>query len=404
MIRGSQSVEGRVKRLMLLLVRVWSVRIAFIVGRLLPLRRRIVIATSHDPDLRGNLAVIRDALAAEHPDIPIIVATRRQPTDDVNRLRILRRALTNGITAGYRLARTRLFIVDDYYFPIYVIRPRAGTTIVQTWHAAGAFKKFGYSVLDKAFGADELLVSRVAIHSNYDVCLVSSMSFAPQYAEAFGQPLDGRFRSDIGMPRTDALFDDAGTARAVAAVRARYAIPDGRRVVLYAPTFRGESVSKAEPGVLLDLRLLQSELTADHVLLLRLHPFVRTGFALGDDLAGFVIDVSDHPDINELLPVADVLITDYSSVMYEYALLRRPMLFFAPDLDEYHDERGFYFDYRTGVPGPVIRESAEVARWLRSGDFDRDRVDAFARASFDVADGHATARFIERIVLPVMAE
>lgn len=304
------------------------------------------------------------------------------------------------LSAGYHLARAKLFIVDDYYFPVYVITPRAGTTIVQTWHASGAFKKIGWSVLDKAFGADESLVERVAIHSNYDVCLMASTSSAVHYAEAFHQPLE-RFVTDIGMPRTDVLFGPAVPAIA-AAVRAKYRLPPGKRVILYAPTFRGTTVRKATSPQDLDFRELHRVLGDDHVLLLKLHPFVREAQPIPAELRSFAIDASDHPDIHELMLVSDVLVTDYSSAIFEFSLLGRPMAFFAPDQADYLDERGFYWDYRTGVPGPVFETTAELAKWLRAGEFDLDRVARFRADSFEVADGHATERFVDRIVVPAL--
>ena len=139
------------------------------------------------------------------------------------------------------------------------------------------------------------------------------------------------------------------------------------------------------------------------MLLVRLHPFIRDALVIDRELDGFLTDVSDHPDINELLHVADVLVTDYSSVIYEFALLGRPMVFYAPDLDAYEGERGFYFDYRTGVPGPVVETSEALAAALRDPHPDVARVEAFASANFDVADGHATARAIERLIQPALA-
>ncbi len=378
-------------------VRIWVVRVGFILGRILPLRRRVVMATSHDPVLRGNLAMVRDELARRHPGIPLVVLAHRPARGLRGRLA----ALGQGLQAGYHLATARLFIVDDYFVPIYVIRPRRGTTIVQTWHASGAFKQFGYSVLDKSFGADEALTGRVAIHSNYDVCLVSSASVAPHYAEAFRLPLD-RFVSRLGIPRTDVLFGEERIARVSEDVRRRYSIPEGRRVVLYAPTFRGDRIVDARFNDALDLDLLRDVLGDDHVVLVRLHPFIRERAPIGPELSGFAIDVSDHPDINELLLVSDLLITDYSSVIFEYSLLGRPMVFFAPDHDAYERERGFYFDYRSGVPGPVFETTDDLARHIREGAFDAARVEAFRRASFDVADGGATARFVDEIVLPAL--
>jgi CDP-ribitol ribitolphosphotransferase len=284
---------------------------------------------------------------------------------------------------------------------MYVIHPRPGTFRVQVWHAAGAFKKFGYSVLDRSFGADEALVERVPIHANYDLCLLSAAAIAPHYAEAFRVPLD-RFTSGIGIPRTDLFLDEARRTRAEADVRRRYRIPAGRRVVLYAPTFRGDSVTAARDAELLDLRTLGDVIGDDHVVLLRLHPFIRQRATLDPDLAGFAIDVSDHPDINELMLVSDVLVTDYSSVIFEFALLGRPIALLAPDHDAYVGERGFYLDFPADMPGPVFETTTALAAYLRAGTFDTARVEAFARASFDLADGRASERFVDLVVRPAL--
>jgi CDP-glycerol glycerophosphotransferase (TagB/SpsB family) len=376
--------------------RIAIIRLTFRLARLLPLRRRVVFATAHAPGITGNLAFIRAEMERRVPPIPSTAIARRPEQNAKSWLG----SFVFNLHAAYLLATSRLFIVDDYFFPIYVIEPRKGTTIVQTWHASGAFKRIGYGVLDKSFGADETLVARVAIHSNYDICLMASKSAAVHYAEAFRQPLE-RFVTDIGMPRTDILFGE-GVDRIGAAVRARYRLPAGKRVVLYAPTFRGQSVNRATTPTNLDFATLHREIGADHVLLLKLHPFVREGQPIPPELRDFVIDASDHPDIHELMLVSDVLVTDYSSAIFEFSLLRRPMAFFAPDHDAYMDERGFYFDYRTGVPGPVFETTEELGAWLRAGVFDLDRVEAFRAESFEVADGHASERFVDRIVVPAL--
>lgn len=378
-----------------LTTRIVLVRTAFALARRLPLRPRVVLATAHSARLTGNLVAIRDDLAARHPVVPVVVLAHRPTPGLAGRLL----AAWQAMVAGYYLATSRAFIVDDYFFPIYVISPRVGTTIIQTWHACGAFKKVGYSVLDKSFGMDAALADRVAVHSNYDVCLVASQSAAPHYAEAFRQPLE-RFVSHLGIPRTDVFFGEERLARARAAVRRRYGLTDGRRVILYAPTFRGDSVTDARATDDLDLGILRESLGDDHVILIRLHPFVRSRTTIGPDLAGFAIDASDYPDINELMLVSDVLVTDYSSAIYEFALLGRPMVFFAPDYEAYEEERGFYFDYRTGVPGPIFDTTQALAAYLRAGAFDTDRVERFRRASFDVADGGSATRVTDELILP----
>jgi teichoic acid ribitol-phosphate primase len=375
-------------------VRILAVRIAFAVAGHLPLRSRVVLATAHSARLAGNLVSIRDDLSKRYPTIPVVVLAHRPATGARGRVAALGQALA----AGYYLATSRVFIVDDYFFPIYVIRPREGTTIIQTWHACGAFKKVGYSLIGKSFGADEELTERVRIHSNYDVCLVASEGSAPHYAEAFGQPLE-RFEWRLGIPRTDVFFGEERLASTRAAIRERYGLTDDRRVILYAPTFRGDSVIQARATDDLEIDVLRAALGVDHVLLVRLHPFVRSRTRIGPELAGFAIDVSDYPDINELMLVSDVLVTDYSSAIYEFALLDRPMAFFAPDYGAYERERGFYFDYRTGVPGPIFETTEALAAYLRAGVFDLERVARFRRASFEIADGRSTARVTDSLIV-----
>lgn len=394
----------------MVLLRTLLTRLGFAFGRLVPPRPRVVLATSHGDRLSGNLAWIRDGLRAARPDVAIVELTDHPGSG----LRRTLRSVVQAVRAGFHLASARLFVVDDYFFPMYVVRPRAGTTYVQAWHACGAFKKFGYSVLDKGFGADESYVRSVRIHANYDLCLVSAARFIPAYAEAFRQSPE-RFDSRLGIPRTDLFFDPARAAAAAAEVRRRYAIPAGRRVVLYAPTFRGRRITEARSPLDLDVDVLAAALADDHVLLRRDHPFVRASRSTpgsaptrpagaGAGARGpFELDASDHPDMNELLLVADVLVTDYSSAIYEYALLGRPIAFFAPDHAAYEAERGFYFDFATGVPGPVFTTTEDLARWLRAGPFDTDRVRQFAAESFDAADGRATHRFVTEVVDAAMA-
>lgn len=379
------------------LVRLWLVRLGFAAGGLLPLRRRILLATAHAGRIGGNLAFIHDELAAAHPEVEVSVLAHRARGGWGGRLA----GSLMAVRSGWALARARVVVIDDYFFPLYAIRPRPRTRVIQAWHASGAFKTFGHSVADRSFGADAALTARVRIHANYDLALVGSQVSAPAFAEAFGMPIE-RIVSRHGIPRTDLLCDPVRRERATTEVRARLRLPAGRRVILYAPTFRGDRVTKARHRDDLDLHRMASLLGDDHILLLRLHPFVHGTFRLDPSLGGFVADVSSEPDINALMPLSDVLVTDYSSAIFEFALLGRPIGFFAPDLVEYEAERGFYVDYRDWVPGPVFTDTESLADWLRSGSFDATRVRAFAGSSFEVADGRASRRVVEEVLLPAL--
>ena len=121
------------------------------------------------------------------------------------------------------------------------------------------------------------------------------------------------------------------------------------------------------------------------------------------ELNDVAIDVSDYPDINELMLVSDVLVTDDSSAISEFALVERPMAFFAPDLADYEEERSFFWDFRSGVPGPIFTESAELGRWLAADTHDLTPVRAFRARWVEIADGHASERFAQQVVAPLLA-
>ncbi len=380
---------------MIIFLRKWILRIAYAVMYPLPVRPRVVFASGHATRLGGNLKALYDEIEQRALGIEVVTLVRTSAETRTSKLDTLLFALR----AEYYLATSTMFVVDDYFFPLYVIRLKPQTTVIQTWHASGAFKKIGYSVINKTFGASPSLVRQVKIHSNYTYCLIASHTAVPAYAEAFGQPAE-RFVS-LGVPRTDVFFDPEFAARAEK-LRAKYSLPPGKKTVLYAPTFRGDSKHSAAYHDDLDLHELQAACGNEYVVLLRLHPFVAAEVEIDDELAGFVIDVSRHPDINELLLISDLLVTDYSSTIYEYSLLGRPMAFFAPDFEAYQAERGFYFDYESGVPGPVFTTTTGLAEYLSAGMLDVAAVEEFRSRSFDLADGHASERVVDTLILPAV--
>jgi len=384
------------------IIRVGAVRLGAAIARLRPVQSRIYIVANRESALRGNLAEIHRALSALSPQ-PRLLVELQSSAERSGALPILALlvAVAKIVLRSYRVASSRLVIVDDYFFPIYPVKKRPGVTIIQVWHACGAFKRFGHATLEAEWGADEIFLKWVPIHSNYDLTLVSSASIAPIYAEAFGQPVE-QISAAFGIPRTDALVASPQRNAAERAVRARLGLTDQRTTILYAPTFRGADLKGAVAPELLDIAALHRALGDDYRLILRLHPFVKSAMRIPDGVGDFVVDASTEPDVNEVLLASDILVTDYSSIIFEYALLNRPMAFLAPDIAAYERERGFFFEYRSGVPGPVVETTEGLAQWIRAKSFDLERVAAFAATSFDVMDGRATERFIEGVALPAL--
>jgi CDP-glycerol glycerophosphotransferase len=174
-------------------------------------------------------------------------------------------------------------------------------------------------------------------------------------------------------------------------------------VVLYAPTWRDDQFHGAGRYRFvprLDLDHARRALAADHVLLVRRHPNQVDEIPQAGD--GFVWDVSTYPDAADLLALTDVLVTDYSSLMFDFANTGRPMLFFTYDLDHYRDNlRGFYVDFEADSPGPLLSTSAEVVDAIRNVDAVsttfRARYERFAERFCDLDDGKATGRVVDRL-------
>lgn len=275
---------------------------------------------------------------------------------------------------------------------------RRETILTQTWHACGAFKKFGFSTAELKYGETAEEMRKYPYYGNTTYVTLSSPNIAWAYEEAMLLQEHKECFRPTGVSRTDVFFKK----RFLEAARKHFTqcVPfaDGRKVILYAPTFRGQAKDAVSPDVL-DVRRLKQALGQEYVLVCKHHPFVSCPPVIPEDCADFAKDVTKELSIEELLCVSDLCVSDYSSLVFEYSLFERPMLFFAYDLEDYFDWRGFYYDYEELAPGPVVRTNEELIEQIRSmeTDFDLARVRKFREHFMDSCDGHATERILQLV-------
>lgn len=273
---------------------------------------------------------------------------------------------------------------------------RPGAVYLQTWHGT-PLKRIHWDVLWAPEGRLERLQGDV---DRWDLLVSPSAAATPLLRRAF------RYEGEVletGYPRNDVL-SGPGAEAVRDRVRAQLGIPDGKRAVLYTPTWRDDAVfaeGGRKPSIELDAEDFVRELGEDCVLLLRLH-YMLAG-ALGPLGADGVIDVSAHPDVSELYLAADVMVTDYSSSMFDFAVTGKPMVFFVYDLEDYAGRlRGFYFELEPLAPGPLVRTSEELMTVL--GDLDAlaadsaERYAGFRERFCHLEDGHATQRVLDRVL------
>ncbi len=273
---------------------------------------------------------------------------------------------------------------------------RTETFITQLWHGCGAFKKFGYSTVDSSFGANKTVLDRYPPNKGYSLVTVSSAEVIPHFEGAMGYSDKKGIVKATGCSRTDKFFDKEYIDKAYSRLYELFPAAKDKRIILYAPTYRGNVEHASHPDML-DIKKLSSGLSDEYVLITKYHPVVKNRPEIPVDTdRNFAFDFTDKMSINELLCVTDICISDYSSLIFEYSLFEKPMIFFAYDLDEYLDERGFYYIYDEFVPGPVAKNTEEIIEYIRKIDktFDKKTVIDFKEKFMDCCDGKATRRII----------
>ncbi|MGY1845872.1 CDP-glycerol glycerophosphotransferase family protein [Blastococcus sp. SYSU DS1021] len=275
---------------------------------------------------------------------------------------------------------------------------RPGTTYLQTWHGT-MLKRIHNDVLWAPEGRLAYLDQDIA---RWDLLLSPNAVTTERLRKAFG--FTGPIH-ETGLPRNDLLCSPRREELRTQ-VRADLGIEPGQTAVLYTPTWRDdlvfEKAASKDFEFAIDLEDFSARLGEDHVLLLRLHNMVMDRLEIVDGSA--VRDVCNHPDIRDLYLAADLMVTDYSSTMFDFAITGRPLLFYTYDLENYRDQlRGFYFDLEDVAPGPLVRDSRELVSAIADVDgIKSDYAERYARFQemfCHLEDGAAAQRVLD-LLLP----
>lgn len=345
-------------------------------AKALPLEKNhiFMLATSKDK-FGGNLRAVYEYIEKNALPYTVTVCTKENMPSERE-------------IAG-ELAVSEFIMVDDYEPMVYPLKLREGQHLIQVWHALGAFKKFGY--------ARKTAEKNSLTHKNYTEAIVSSPELVSIYAESFGITEDKVI--PVGAPRTDLFFNEEYKAQAAERIYSCAEELRGKMIVLFAPTFRGNNVNDGYyPAEYFSVSELMSALPEDYALIIKLHPFIRNKIEIPEKLKNRVFDFSDEREINDILLITDVLITDYSSVIYENAVIGGACVHYVPDLDEYTKDRGFYYDYSAYVCGEVINDKAKLAEAVINANADNEKMNEFKKRFVSLCDGKSSERFVKMIL------
>ncbi|MFB9860236.1 CDP-glycerol glycerophosphotransferase family protein [Salinicoccus siamensis] len=366
-------------------------RIIFHLFRIAPLQHKTVMLASFG----DNIQAVASEVSAQ-TDSRILILKEpgcRHQFDDISDQNIIRFSPAqpgNWLRGLYHLATAEIVFVDNYHLLLASCDFRQEALCIQLWHANGAVKMFG--LYDKtARDRPRSAVRRFKqVYSRFHKVVVSSDEMADIFKRAFN--LSDANMLKTGVPRTDFYRFEQCVTRAQGNMKEALPQIHGKKVLLYAPTFRDDGFTLDK--LPLDVKRMEAALGSEYHLLIQLH---RTVELKDVQDTNFVTHASGEYDIASLLSITDILITDYSSIPFEFSMLKRPMIFFAYDLEQYERTRGIWFDYKKTMPGPVVETTDALIETIQQNRFDEAEVTVFDATWNKYADGQATSRLVKAI-------
>lgn len=333
--------------------------------KLFRVRNQIIIMSrqSNSPSL--DIEMIASKIKELHPDYEVVVLCRKIGPGLSGKISYCFHMLTQ----MWYLATSKVCILDSYCILASVLNHRDSLLVVQMWHSVGTMKKFGYSILDKEEGSSSKVATAMKMHHGYDYILCAGEGYVNHLAQGFNYPEDKIVV--LPLPRVEALKDPNRKSATLSKIYAKYPmlLDDSKKTVVYAPTFRKKDDSEFI-SALVDLI---KEFNYDkYNLVVKAHPLT--------DLSGLgKTDAIIDRDFQtfDMLYAADMVISDYSCVMYEAGILDKPLYFYDYDYEEYMATRDIYMDYLAEVPGPVCYDAKSLVSSLDDTSYDMDKLRTF---------------------------
>lgn len=307
----------------------------------------------------------------------------------------------NAIEFAIKMATAKVVFVHESNNLMGYLHIRPETKVIQLWHGCGILKKIGLSTIGKKNFKSRSAYQEFPEYNNYSCVTIASPELSWVYEEFMGIDKESGIIQPIGVSRTDEFFDQGYIDKCYRKLYKIIPQAKNKKVILYAPTYRGLDPNRLAPDKL-DVKLFAEKLQDEYILIIKHHQTAKEIPEIPEEYRDkFAFDMTRGKgmDINELMTVADICISDYSSLVFEYSLFERPLIFFVYDLEEYIDSRGLYYDFDEITPGPLCRTNEEMVDYIEHIDerFDKQEVIDFKNKFMCSCDGHSTERILELI-------
>ena len=294
----------------------------------------------------------------------------------------------------FHLATSKILIVDNYFPFLAAITLKKDVECIQIWHAAGALKTFGLQ--DKAISKRTKKAHQrfQAVYNQFHKVVIGSGKMACIFMESFGLPAERMLAT--GIPRTDFFYDTELQKQIKEKLYKKHPMFKEKKIILYAPTFRHGQLDSQQLN--LDFDELYKRLKDRFIFIIKLHPAVNVSIDFEKKYPDFIYDFSPYKNVNELLVIIDYLITDYSSIPFEFAILNKPMIFYPYDLEEYKKEQGVIDNYEEMIPGPIAQNTTEIINLLVTDLIDKNKINEFHEVWNEFSKGASSKQLVQYIL------
>ncbi len=354
--------------------------------KLAPTRNRIAMISRQSDALTLDMRLLKEEIEHQNPSVEVVTMNRRIPPGLIGKIKYVFYMLGPEM---HTIATSKVVLLEGYCINVSILHHKKDLKVIQLWHALGVFKRFAYLAVGTEEGHSETLAKAMHMHENYDYVICSSEFCRPYYAKAFGYPEEQV--KVYPLPRTDLLQSEDYRQETGKRILAKYPALEDKKNILYAPTFRSD-VDITEHLQ----KLFNAFNYEEYNLIVKLHPIDRTAVNRME-----VFDCSEFTTM-ELFSVSDVLITDYSSILFEAAVAEMPIYLYTYDLDEYLARRGFIIDFRKDIPFPMYENPGELLDSIRRGESSAEVSHEFIQRY--VEPGTGNTRKLAEFILEQLSE
>lgn len=353
--------------------------------KLLPSKNRVTMISRQSNEITLDFKLLKNEIEEEYKNLSVITLCHK--LEGGERASTLEKVkyIFHCFKQMYYIATSKVVVLDSYCILVSVLKHKKNLRIIQMWHSMGTMKKFGYQILDLEEGRSSKTAKAMRMHRNYDYILASSEAYAECLAEGFGYDIEKI--KIYSLPRVDLLTSDKYKKEICNEIEKVYPQILKKKNIVYCPTFR-KSEKEMSKQI---LRLIEGVDYSKYNLILKLHPLSKIKIDNKNVICDRTFSSFD------MLFIADYVISDYSCIIYEAAILNIPLYFWTFDLKKYLHNRGLTFDYEKEVPGLVSEDIQEILREIDSEDYDNIKLENF-RKKYVVNINDCTKKIVDFIV------